>query len=175
MNGSVSVFNWSQSLRDLEGHENRISLLAKVSDLVRDLKEEGFDDQMIEFAIAAQITPEYLPSSDVSRTLLNMHLFNVDRGEYDLKLYIPELIVGMDEQEKELSLNVVKAVLSDLRKLFIRADELGKKEPVVEKVVDEKFPDGVSLGCKGPERKCRVCEEYDGKEKEGEGKEGKQV
>ena len=126
MEGDVGIFNWSNSLENREGYETRISLLSKISDLVKELREAEMDEQMIEFALAAQITPDYIPSSDVSRTLFSMHMFNVDRGDFNLELYIPEM-VGLSGEEKTLAENVIRAVLTDLRKLFIRADEIGGK------------------------------------------------
>jgi len=128
MNGSVSVFNWSYDLKVFGGYEDRISLLSRVSDLVKELRSSGVAEEVIEFAVASQITPTYLPSSDVTRTLFDMHMFNVDRGDYDLKLYVPELVGRLNEVEEKIALNVVKAVLSDLRKLFIRGDEVGMED-----------------------------------------------
>lgn len=136
LSGDVGIFNWNQG--EAQPDEQRISLLMDVSSFVDRIKEAGVKEEDWDWAVAQYITPEYLPSSAVSRSLLNMHLSNVDHENFNLELYVPELYEGWSEVERAAASHTLESVLRDIRKLFIRADKIGEvvdKEPEPEEEI----------------------------------------
>ena len=124
LSGDVGIFNWNQG--DAAPDEQRISMLMDVAGFVDRIKEAGVKEEDWDWAVAQYITPEYLPSSAVARSLLNMHLNNVDHENFNLELYVPELYEGWSEGERAAASCVLEAVLRDIRKLFVRADKIGE-------------------------------------------------
>lgn len=126
LKADIGVFNWTQG--EATEFEGRITLISQVAEHVDLLKANDVPEEYWEWSVAQFLTPEYVPSSSLARTMLNMHLANVDRDEFSLEVYDPELAKeDLSERERELVMRTVESVLRELRKLFIRADELGKK------------------------------------------------
>lgn len=137
LSGDVGIFNWNQG--EAAPDEQRISLLMEISRFVDRLKEAGVEEDAWDWAVAQYITPSYVPASEVSRSLLNMHLNNVDHENFELELYVPELCKGWSEGQREAASCVLENVLRDIRRLFIRQDQVGE---VVDK--EEDHGSGVS-------------------------------
>ena len=129
MQGDVSIFNWSHE-RSKAGSpgEDRISLVSHVAEFVDRIKAAGVPEEDWQWAVAHYLTPSYQHSSDLARSLFNMHLSNVDHENFDLELYIPEIAEKLNERERVVALQVLEAVLRDIRALFIRSDEIGQPE-----------------------------------------------
>lgn len=127
MNGDVSIFNWTQAGTEgsIDENEVYVSIMGQISDLIYQMRKDEYSEDQIELAVANRLTPMYVPSSIVGQAALNMHLYNVDRGDFNLDLYIPELVKGYTPDQKEAAQEVLEALLIDLRQLFIRTDECG--------------------------------------------------
>jgi hypothetical protein len=133
MQGDISIFNWCQKAEN-QG-EDRICLVSHVAEFVDRIKAAGVPEEDWRWAVAHYLTPSYQPSSDLAESLFNMHLSNVDHENFDLELYIPEITEKLSEGERVVAVQVLEAVLRDIRALFIRSDEI--KQPEEESSGDE--------------------------------------
>lgn len=121
MTGDVSIFNWTEGGADPESPDYRLNTLLSISRYIDQVKAAGIEGDELELAVAHHMTPEYVPESAVSRALLNMHLYAVDREDFKLELYVePDVLGAWNEDNRSVAEHTMKAVLRDIRRLFYR-------------------------------------------------------
>lgn len=128
----ASVFNWSGS-----SGEAVLSLTSDALDAVAEMKREGIPSVMIDYEIAAGVTPLYVPESrhDLNLTSMHFHAFDhrealrkrVDAEAIDesaLGLYFSaEAIAEMSDGYKTAAASGIRAVLLEMRDLVVNSEK----------------------------------------------------
>lgn len=142
--GDLSIFNWTHD--DVE-EEERLQLFSEVARASQFLRDQGRSQEEIDLIVLSRMTPSYIVKSAQHQALFRMHLYRVDRDDFDpLLFFTPEEIASWQPAAAEFAELIIRRVMEVMRSYFINVESAALAQEAIKQREKEDDEDGDQEG-----------------------------